>query len=118
MSAGAGAWTVRLAGAAEADFEAILLWTLEQFGNAQARVCADILSAAVQALIAGPEQPGIKARPEIGRDLFTLHVARYGPRGRHFVLFRADAGSAKRQIEVLRILHDSMDLARHVPEDE
>ena len=118
MSAGAGAWTVRLAGAAEVDFEAILLWTLEQFGNAQARVCADILSAAVQALIAGPEQPGIKARPEIGRDLFTLHVARYGPRGRHFVLFRADAGSATRQIDVLRILHDAMDLARHVPEDE
>ncbi len=118
MSAGEGAWILRLTGAAEVDFEAILLWTLEQFGDAQARAYADILSAAVQALIAGPEQPGIKARPEIGRDLYTLHVARYGRRGRHFVLFRADAGSADRQIEILRILHDSMDLARHVPGDE
>lgn len=118
MSAGAGAWTVRLAGAAEADFEAILLWTLEQFGDAQPRVHSDILSAAVQALIGGPEQPGITARPEIGKDLFTLHVARSGRRGRHFVLFRAEADSVNRQIEVLRILHDSMDLARHVPEDE
>ena len=118
MSAGVGAWTVRLAGAAEADFEAILLWTLEHFGDAQARAHSDILSAAVQALTGGPEQPGIKARPEIGRGLFTLHVARSGRRGRHFVLFRADAGSATRQIDVLRILHDAMDLARHVPEDE
>lgn len=118
MSAEVRAWTARIAGAAEADFEAILLWTLEQFGDAQAGVYSEILSAAVQALIAGPEQPGIKARPEIGRDLFTLHVSRYGRRGRHFVLFRVDADSANRQIDVLRILHDSMDLARHVPEDE
>ncbi|MBW4052992.1 MAG: type II toxin-antitoxin system RelE/ParE family toxin [Proteobacteria bacterium] len=118
MSAGAGAWTVRLAGAAEADFEAILLWNLEQSGDVQAGVYSEILSAAVRALIAGPEQPGIKARSEIGRDLFTLHVARYGRRRRHFVVFRADADPANRQTDVLRILHDSMDLARHVPEDE
>lgn len=118
MSAGAGTWTVRLAAAAEADFEAILLWTIEQFGDVQARVYSEILSAAVQGLIAGPEQPGIKARPEIGKDLFTLHAGQYGRRGRHFVLFRADADSAIRQIDVLRILHDSMDLARHVPKDE
>ena len=118
MSAGAGAWTERLAGAAEADFEAILLWTLEHFGDAQTRADSDILSAAVHSLNGGPEQPGIKARPEIGRDLFTLHTARCGRRGRHFVSFRADAGSATRQIDVLRILHDSMDLARHVPGDE
>lgn len=116
MSAGAGTWRVRLAGAAEADFEAIVVWTVEQFGDVQAGVYAETLSAAVQALTAGPAQPGAKARPEIGRDLFTMHVARYGRKGRHFVLFRADP--AHRQIDVLRILHDSMDLARHVPSDE
>ena len=118
MSAGAGTWTVRLGGAAEADFEAIVVWTVEQFGDVQAGVYAQTLSTAVQALTAGPVQPGVKARPEIGRDLFTLHVARYGRKGRHFVLFRADADPAHRQIDVLRILHDSMDLARHVPSDE
>ena len=65
MSTGAGAWTVRLASAVEADFEPIPLWTREQFGDAQARVYSDIVSAAVQALIGGPEQPG----PGRGRRL-------------------------------------------------
>ena len=107
---------MRIAAAAEADFEAIMAWTLKQFGDIQARIYAETLSSAVQALADGPTQPGIKLRPEIGRDLFTMHVARNGRKGRHFVLFRADAVS--RQLDVLRILHDSMDLARHRPADE
>ncbi|NBU77128.1 MAG: type II toxin-antitoxin system RelE/ParE family toxin, partial [Planctomycetes bacterium] len=40
-----------------------------------------------------------------------LHVARQGRAGRHFVVFRA-AGS---DIDVLRLLHESMDLPRHLP---
>ena len=118
MSGGEGAWTLRIAGAAEADFEAIMAWTLEQFGDVQAGLYAETLSSAVQALIGGPAQPGMKARPEIGRGVFTLHVARNGRRGRHFVLFRTSADPFHRQIDVLRILHDSMDLARHAPEGE
>ena len=37
-------------------------------------------------------------------------AARHGRKGRHFVVFRS---SAPYQIEVLRLLHDSMDLACH-----
>ena len=118
MSAGEGEWTVRLAGAAEADFEAVIAWTLQQFGGNQAAIYAETLSSAVQALIAGPEQLGVKARPEIGKGLFTLHVARNGRKGRHFVLFRAGADPVRRQVDILRVLHDSMDLARHVPKEE
>lgn len=109
---------MRIAGAADADFEAIIAWTLEKFGDVQAGVYAETLSSAVQALLAGPAQPGIKVRPEIGKGLFTLHVARNERRGRHFVLFRADADPARRQIDVLRILHDSMDRARHVSQSD
>lgn len=98
MSAVAGTWSVRLAGTAESEFESILLWSLEQFGDVQAETYSETLSAAVQALVACPEQPGIKARPEIGRDLFTLHVARNGRKGRQFVLFRVDARPANRQM--------------------
>ncbi|MGH8291691.1 MAG: type II toxin-antitoxin system RelE/ParE family toxin [Steroidobacteraceae bacterium] len=106
---------MRIAGAAETDFEAIIAWTVEQFGPAQAGIYSETLSSAVQALVAGPAQPGVKARPEIGRGIFTLHVARNGRRGRHFVLFRADADPTRHQPDVPRILHDSMDLVRHVP---
>jgi plasmid stabilization system protein ParE len=39
-------------------------------------------------------------------------VARQGWRGRHFIMFRAD--DACHCIDVLRVLHDSMDLTRHI----
>jgi toxin ParE1/3/4 len=112
------AWSVRLAAAAETDFEAIIGWTLDQFGDVQARVYAEVLASAVEALAAGPNLPGVKARSEIGKHLFTLHVAREGRRGRHFVLFRIDATPERRHIDVLRILHDAMDLQQYAPESE
>jgi len=39
-----------------------------------------------------------------------LHVARRGRRGRHFIVYRCIDGET---IDVIRILHDSMELARH-----
>jgi plasmid stabilization system protein ParE len=39
---------------------------------------------------------------------------RQGRKGRHFVTFSASEGNI---INVLRLLHDSMDLAKHLPED-
>ena len=44
----------------------------------------------------------------------VLHVARRGRQGRHFVLYRADSQAETPVIDVLRLLHDSMDLPRHV----
>ena len=58
MTAGRRSWPVRLTAAAEADFEDILRWTVGQFGKAQARVYAATLSAALEALTAGPTVPG------------------------------------------------------------
>ena len=115
MTAGARPWTVRLTAAAEADFQGILRWTLEQFGEAQARIYAQTLSAALESLAAGPKVIGAKARSDIARGLFTLHVARHGRKGRHFVMFRIGDDQDRKVIEVLRLLHDSMDLPRHLP---
>ncbi len=111
-------WTVRLTASAAADFRQILGWTAENFGTAQAGTYADTLSAALQALSAGPATIGVKARPEIGADIRTLHVARQGRKGRHFVLFRVTSVDGQDVIDVLRLLHDSMDLKRHSPADE
>jgi toxin ParE1/3/4 len=115
VTAGA-AWTVDLTEPAEADFTAIITWTAEQFGNIQARVYADTLRAALIALRDGPDTPGVKRRDEIGKDLCTLHIARDKRRGRHFILFRVRREALPPRIEVLRILHDAMDLARHLPD--
>jgi toxin ParE1/3/4 len=108
-------WTVRLTAAAEADYQNIIAWTLEQFGDLQARAYADTLSAALVELTAGPTAVGAKERREIGKGLFTLHVARGSRTGRHFVLFRVGSDKSQRRIEVLRLLHDAMDLKLHTP---
>jgi toxin ParE1/3/4 len=107
--------TVRLAAAAEMDFRNILEWTLTQFGEAQARSYAKTLASALEQLTRGPAMIGARARDDIAKGLFTLHVARRGRKGRHFLLFRVGKDEEKKVIDVLRILHDAMDLPRHVP---
>jgi len=108
-------WRIRLSVAAEQDLVVLLRWTAEVFGVRQAQVYRDTVIAALAALGDGPDVPGSRARDEILPGLRTLHVARSGRRGRHFVLYRlSDADS----IEVVRILHDAMDLARHVPAED
>lgn len=115
MTEDAHSWTVRLTKTAESDFQSIIVWTLREFGDLQARIYAETLSAALVALTAGPATAGAKKRSEIGKGIFALHVARGDHRGRHFVLFRVAAGKHRRHIEVLRLLHDAMDLTRHIP---
>ena len=85
---GASDWHVRLAATAQDDYQVILQWTVDQFGLDQARTYADTLIVALEDLCAGPGILGVKARDEIGRNLYTLHVARKGRKGRHFVLFQ------------------------------
>jgi toxin ParE1/3/4 len=51
-------------------------------------------------------------RDDIVPGLRVLHVGRSGRRGRHFLIYRA---AGDREIEIIRILHDSMDLRRHLP---
>ncbi|HTO82160.1 MAG TPA: type II toxin-antitoxin system RelE/ParE family toxin [Methylomirabilota bacterium] len=112
------AWTVRLSQTAQAEFRGIVRWTAAKFGKRQARLYEETLTSALAALTAGPSQLGIKARPEIGKGLFTLHVARAGRKGRHFILFRAIESSDAPIVDVIRLLHDSMDLRRPAPPEE
>jgi toxin ParE1/3/4 len=103
-------WRVRLGGAAELDFANILKWTTENFGPRQSRIYRDTLVRAIGELADGPDVAG--SRDEIMRGLHTLHVARHGRRGSHFLMYRV---ATKTTIEIVRILHDRMDLQRHIP---
>jgi len=105
-------WKLRLAAQAELDFFEIITWTLENFGERQAETYAETLTLAIEALHDGPEQLRAKAQDDIGPGIRTLHVARRGRSGRHFVVF---SEAKDKYIDVLRLLHDSMDLARHIP---
>ena len=118
MSAGARSWTVRLTATAEADFEEILRWIVDRFGEAQARIYVETVSAALNDLTTGPTVVGAKKRDDILKGIFTLHVARKGRKGRHFVMFRVGRAPDHDVVEVLRLLHDAVDLQRHLPPAE
>ena len=58
----------------------------------------------------GPKPIGSKPREDIGPNIRSLHVQRKGNKGRHLLVFKE---ARNQTIQVLRLLHDSMDLARH-----
>ena len=117
MKPSAPSWPVRLTAAAETDFKHIGRWSARQFGDAQAATYRQTLGLALEALMnGGPDIAGVQRRDEIVKGLRSLHVARDGRHGRHFVIFRVRRGgeSTGGVIEVLRLLHDAMDLSRHL----
>ena len=111
---GSGQWTVRLSASAETDLQEIVAWTETNLGAIQAARYAETLSVTIATLFEGPDVPGVRRRPELGMEIHSLHVAHSGKKGRHLLLFRVSP-SAPRVIEVMRILHDAMDLPRHLP---
>ena len=70
-----------------------------------------MIDLSLRDLIENPETPLARPRPEIGRGLRTLRIARPGRRASHFLLYRIAEDGA---VEVVRFLHDAMDLPRHV----
>ena len=103
-------WHVRLGAVAELDFANIISWTAENFGARQARIYRETLVDAICDLTNGPDVAGSKARSDIMPGVLTLHVARHGRRGSHFLIYRVAQG---RIIEVGRLMHDRVDPLRH-----
>lgn len=106
-------WTVNLTPDAERDSASILRWTWREFGRQQAQTYRITLRKALEALESGPNTIGVKKRDDIVPGILSLHVARDGRKGRHFILFRI---AEPHTIDVLRLLHDSMDFAAHLGE--
>ena len=108
-----GRWRTHLTTNAEEDLRRIAAWTREQFGEAQAELYRGIIFAAFSELQNGPGLLGVRHRDDLAPGLMALHVARRGRRGRHVIMFRV-VQDEERMFAVLRILHDSMDLQRHL----
>jgi toxin ParE1/3/4 len=101
---------------AQADIVNMLAWTTHRFGiQAHARY-EQLLSTALRDLLAEPERVGSADRPELGEGVRSYHLRHSRKqsnvaRPRHLILYRiADGGI----VEVGRILHDAMELERHV----
>ncbi|CAN7311960.1 type II toxin-antitoxin system RelE/ParE family toxin [Phenylobacterium sp. LjRoot225] len=111
----------RLTEAAETDFVEILAWSETQFGGAARRRYERLIVMGLIDIAADPVRPGSLARPELGGDIRSWHLrgsrerAR-GPDGvvqqpRHFLIYRpVEVGL----IAIGRVLHDAMELERHL----
>ena len=53
-------WEIRLTAAGKHDFQSILHWTREHFGERQAHVYAETLIRAIDTLTAGPPAAGAR----------------------------------------------------------
>jgi toxin ParE1/3/4 len=109
-----GPWTVRLSANAEGDFRQIVKWTRKNFGLKQARDYARNLTATITELAKNPFLIGSTTRTDIGANIWSIHVARHGQKGRHFVIYRVPKSKNEKNLDVLRILHDSMEIVQQV----
>lgn len=116
---------IRLSTAARADIVALLAWTDEHFGESARERYETLLSVAFQDFMADPARAGSLPRPELGKLLLSYHlrhsrtrVRQFGAlvrRPRHLLLYRV---SSKDVVDIVRVLHDAMELERHMPADE
>ena len=113
---------LRVARLADEDIVSILELSLSKFGQAACRRYEALLTTAFEGLREEPEKFGSIARPEFGSSIRTIHL-RFSrdeartPEGivhrpRHVVAYRV-AGDWG--LEIIRVLHDSMELQRHLP---
>ncbi|MGD9636953.1 MAG: type II toxin-antitoxin system RelE/ParE family toxin [Pirellulales bacterium] len=108
---------------AAADIEDILAHTLRVHGEAALLRYEALLVRAIADVAAAPDRPGVHTREEIASAARTYHLANSCEnvdreigrvkRPRHFLLFRLRGDGT---IEIGRVLHESMDLARHLPD--
>ena len=93
----------RLTVVAQADFDGIGDYTFETWGEEQAD---KYLAQLDKTFVMLAQTPGIgKARNDLGANMKSC------PCGSHIIFFRRDAHG---DVEILRILHERMDFARHL----
>lgn len=114
----------RLARAAQADIVDLLASTQENFGGIARLRCERLLITALRDIASDPERVGSVARPELGENVRSCHLhhsrepakTEYAMviRPRHLLLFRVTRPDL---IGIGRVLHDAMELERHLPSD-
>jgi toxin ParE1/3/4 len=115
---------VIIAPRARSDIASILAWTEESFGRQTLKRYGKLIATAIEEVAANPELAGSSKRPEIAEDCRTYHLffsrksaGRAGDRirhPRHFLLYRVTESNL---VEIGRVLHDSMELQAHLPEE-
>lgn len=103
---------LRFSKRAARDIEAVLAHTLQEFGQQQYEVYKELIRLAMVDIAADPNRPSARRHPDLRPDCRLFHIARPGRNARHFFLYRL---IGDRLVLVGGLLHDSMDLRRHLP---
>lgn len=114
-----------VAPAAERDIRRILEQSLEQFGDTAMPRYRALIVQAILDVAEDPHRAGSLERPEIFAIARTYHIANSRDRvptaagrvksPRHFLLYRVISDG---KVEIGRVLHESMELSRHLPVDD
>ncbi len=106
---------------ARSDLTDIRRYTLIQYGRTTADAYGALLKQAMRDIREDPFRLGSKERSEIGEKIRSYHIALSRDRAasgikspRHFILYFLPNEDV---VAVSRVLHDSRDLARHIPGD-
>jgi toxin ParE1/3/4 len=95
--------TLDLTPAAVSDLRSIRAYTLEKWGTEQEQIYLDSLWRKFEEILAAP------GKWRTRDDLFT--GCQIASQGRHVILFRIQGDT----LQIVRILHSSMDFRRHIP---
>jgi toxin ParE1/3/4 len=110
---------------ARRDLREILIWTQAKFGRDATLRYEDLIIRTLRDIAADTEGPGSKDRSDLQAGVRSYHLSFSRERARtslgivrnprHFVIYRARDNPSI--IDILRILHDSRELQRHLPEE-
>ena len=105
----------RISGPARADLEHILATSFERWGETGRVKYAALLATAMRAIASDPEGSATRDRSELSRGMRSMHIRQArGARGVkdpvHVVFYRA----SDQLIEIVRVLHERVDLSVHV----
>jgi toxin ParE1/3/4 len=109
----------RLSGRAQLDMAQILATSAERWGNAARRRYAATLATAMHKVAADPLGPTTRQRSDLSPGLRSFHIrhvrsteaAERVSRPVHILYYRVVGPGL---IEIVRVLHDHMDPARHL----
>ena len=114
---------LRLARRADADIDELLDWSERRFGTAARDRYGALIETALRDIADDPECRGSRSRTELGLGLRSYHLRRSlirakrrggdVGRSRHVIFYRVISSEL---VHVERVLHDAMDVERHIPE--
>lgn len=109
---------IRHTTAADLDLQSIFSWTFDEFGKPAVERYGQLIGQALHDLAEDPKRLGTQM---VTKDLMIYHLRHSRTqrgwqkvhRPRHVILYR----TTPTHVEILRYLHDAMDLENHFPDE-